>query len=362
MNNTELVIKECVKTHGNKYNYSLVNYDKWNVKIEILCPVHGIFKQLYHAHKKGQGCPKCFYDKEKINNDNFIKKLNDKRGNKYDYSLVNYKNSNEKIKIICSKHGVFEQLPYNHLNGNDCPMCKDRKFTTNEFIEKSKQIHGNKYDYSKVNYINSRTKIEIICSVHGIFKQMPNNHLSGRGCKKCDVDNRKIDIFDFIDKSNYVHDYKYSYECDPDIVSTKNINITCPFHGVFKQTPNNHVSQKQGCPICNQSKGERKICNYLNSNNIKFVQEYKFKDCKNKKQLPFDFYLPDYNVCIEYDGRQHFESIDYFGGIESFNKLKINDNIKDVYCYEKKIYLFRIKYDDNVEEKLNILLKLVTTK
>jgi len=281
-----------------------------------------------------------------------IKKCIKVHGDKYDYSLVNYINSSEKIKIICPIHGIFEQLPHNHLNGNECPVCKDRKFTTNEFVKKSEQIHGDKYNYSLVNYINSRIKVEILCPIHGVFEQIPNNHLRGSGCKQCDVDSRKINIFGFIKRARELHGDKYDYSLVNYINSSEKIKIICPIHGIFKQTPNNHTSQRQGCPICKESKGENLIRIYLNDNNIDFIREYKFKKCRNKRELLFDFYLPKHNTCIEYDGIQHYETNSFFGGDSEFKNIQIRDNIKNDFCIKENINLIRIKYNDNVKEKL----------
>ena len=123
----------------------------------------------------------------------FIKKVKVIHGNVYDYSLVEYKNAHTKVKIICPEHGIFEQKSYHHLRGQGCPECRYIKSgnklrsTTEQFIKKAKVVHGNKYDYSLVDYKNNKTKVKIICHEHGIFEQTPNHHLSGNGCSKCGV-------------------------------------------------------------------------------------------------------------------------------------------------------------------------------
>ena len=131
-------------------------------------------------------------------------------GHKYDYSEVEYKNGYTKIKIICKEHGIFEQLPTNHLQGQKCPICSNRfKFTNEIFIKKAQQIHGNKYDYSEINYINSHTEIKILCREHGYFNQMPLNHLKGNQCYKCSGIVKTND--DFIYKANKIHNNLYDY-------------------------------------------------------------------------------------------------------------------------------------------------------
>lgn len=121
----------------------------------------------------------------------FIKKAKSVHGNKYDYSKVCYVNSQTKVCIVCPEHGEFWQTPANHIRGNKCPICSNKgrgrikRSSTEEFIEKAKSVHGDKYDYSKVEYVNSNTNVEIICNTHGSFYQKPLNHLNGQGCPKC---------------------------------------------------------------------------------------------------------------------------------------------------------------------------------
>jgi very-short-patch-repair endonuclease len=273
---------------------------------------------------------------------------------KYDYSLVEYINNKTKIKIICPIHGVFEQTPNNHLNvGNGCPFCSNnKKMTTLDFIKKSKEIHGDKYDYSNTKYTNSLTKVEIICNIHGSFFMTPNNHISKKyNCPKCKK-NIQLTTEKFIEKSKKTHNNKYDYS----LVEYKNVKskvkIICPKHGMFEQKSYNHLNGV-GCPFCKTSKGEKKIEKYLNDKNIKYIRQYKFKKCINKRMLPFDFYLPEYNMCIEYNGRQHYETIEYFGGKSKLKYIKNNDKIKEVFCKENNIELLKIKFNEKIIEKLN---------
>ena len=344
-------IKKLQKKFGNKYDYSLVNYEKYKSKIKIICPIHGIFEQRADYLISNGGCKKC----KGMTTDKLVNKLKIKHNDKYDYSLVVYNNPQNKIKIICKKHGLFEQKPYNHLNGQNCPKCSNeyKILTDNNFIVKSKKIHGNKYDYSLVDYIGTHDKVKIICKKHGEFKQQPNQHLSGNGCIECF--HEKYILTNFIERSIKIHNDKYDYS----LVDYKNtrtkVKIICPIHGIFEQLPSNHLANK-GCKMCNESKGEKEIINYLVNNNISFEREKTFKDCKYKRSLSFDFYLPSLNVCVEYDGIQHFESIEYFGGITKLNYTKNNDNIKNNYCMNNNIGLIRIKYDQNVKEVLDFIL------
>jgi len=182
---TQQFIEDAYCKHGDKYNYKLVNYKGSNKKIKIICPVHGIFKQTSSNHLQGSGCPKCVIINNRKTIEQFIIDARKVHGDKYNYSLVQYKNSNTKVQIICPVHGMFEKTPNHHLKGQGCKKCNGKYKTTQQFIEKAQEVHGDRYDYSLVQYENLNINIKIICSKHGIFEQIPNNHLQGKGCLKC---------------------------------------------------------------------------------------------------------------------------------------------------------------------------------
>ena len=189
------IINRFKEVHGDKYDYRNVIYTKMINKVEIICHEHGSFYQTPHSHLKGQGCPECAKvsrAKKRTNTtDNFIKRAKEIHGEKYDYSKVEYLNNRTKVCIICPEHGEFWQRPNEHLNGRGCHECakeRNRKkmaMPKDVFIERCKEIYGDKYDYSKVEYVNNHTKVCIICPEHGEFWQRPNEHLNGRGCHEC---------------------------------------------------------------------------------------------------------------------------------------------------------------------------------
>jgi hypothetical protein len=271
--------------------------------------------------------------------EDFINKSKLTHGEKYDYSQSQYINAKTKIKIVCKKHGVFEQIPRNHIRGYDCPKCSGCFMDKDYFILKSKDIHNNKYDYQYINYTNNQVKVDIVCPIHNIFQQKPKDHLLGKGCPKCGGKN--INTNDFIINAKTIHDDKYDYSESHYINATTKLKIICKKHGLFEQTPNSHLNGK-GCPNCKTSKGEIEIKSLLNTKGITYIQQYKFPDCKNIKPLLFDFYLPNHNTCIEFQGEQHTKPIDYFGGEDGFKMVLIRDEIKNNYCIEKKINLIKI--------------------
>ena len=293
--------------------------------------------------------------RKKKTNDEFIKECNKIHGNLYDYSLVNYINANMKIKIICKIHGIFEQLAASHINGVKCNKCVRNILTQEQFILLAKEKHHYLYNYSLVNYINMREKICIVCKIHGIFNQAARHHLDGRGCPNCAIisigNNNKISQEAFIEKAIQIHGENYDYSLVKYKLYTIKVVITCKKHGQFLQSPANHI-KGHGCPICKKSKGETQILNFLINRDIEFTQEKIFKNCRDIRPLPFDFYLPKYNLCIEYDGEQHFKPVKHWLGDEGLKDRQRKDTIKNQYCLKNNIDIIRIKFNENIENKL----------
>tara|TARA_R110000868_G_scaffold75946_6_gene218856 strand:+ start:29682 stop:30599 length:918 start_codon:yes stop_codon:yes gene_type:complete len=210
---TKTFILKANIVHKNMYNYSLSNYTKSTEKIEIICNLHGSFNQISNDHLTGAGCPACS-GKKRITTKSFIKRANIVHNNLYNYSLVNFTKSQDKVKIICNTHGVFEQIAYNHLSGAICAKCSKntvmlkRRTPIDVFIKKANIIHNHKYDYSKVKYINNYTKILIICKNHGDFYQIPNSHLSKQGCAKCKNSNISKIEMQWLDYLNIPNEYR----------------------------------------------------------------------------------------------------------------------------------------------------------
>lgn len=355
----EEFIKSCIEKHGDKYVYTKINYIKGTEDVIVICKEHGEFNIKASNFKKGFGCRKCsiLRNKELQSSNNYIENFKKKHGNKYDYSLVEYINNKTKIKIICEEHGIFEQRPDMHLRGNGCPKCSIKyKLTTDEFIKHCKEKHGDKYDYSLVKYINNKTKIKIICNEHGIFKQTPKVHISSNGCPKCSV-NRRLTNKIFIKESKKFHRDKYDYSKVDIVNSHTKVTIICKKHGEFKQKPYKHM-QKRGCPICNNSKGVKKICNYLDDNDISYELEKSIDGCVSKKGnlLYFDIYIPEKDIYVEYDGKQHFRPVENWGGEKALSIIKDRDYRKDKFCLDNSMNLYRISYYEDIIYELEEIL------
>jgi len=295
-----------------------------------------------------------------LERDEFIKRANERHKNKYDYSKVVFNGMRDKREIICPIHGGFVQLLASHLNGSGCPKCAGSVKKTRDIFESdSRKIHGDKYDYSKFKYVNNKIKSLLICRECGNeFEIRPDAHLNGKGCSICGykkaAKSRSKSLESFIEHAQKIHGLKYDYSSSKYINSLTKLDILCRIHGYFSQTPGNHLSGA-GCPSCMNSSGEDSICKILNELNISFKREYSFDNCIHKSKMFFDFYLPDHNVCIEYDGEQHFIPIEFFGGEESLISTKERDILKMKYCKENNIFILRISYLD--KDRIYFILK-----
>jgi hypothetical protein len=372
---TEDFIKKAKELHIDKnYDYSKVVYIKANLKVEIICPIHGSFFQTPNSHnslKYPQNCPNCKKTK-KSNIDEFIEKAKKVHGDKYDYSFAEYINCHKPMKIFCKEHNVFfMQNSNNHLQGQNCPCGKierisksNTKYTQLDFIKLAQKKHGKIFDYSLVEFKDVKSVVKIICKKHNyVFNQVADNHLRSIHCcpeclkEKSKRTNKKTKE-EFIKEAVAIHGDLYNYDYVNYINGDTKVKIYCKQHkGFFEQIPRSHTHSKCGCYICNSSQGEVAVKTFLENNKIKFEQQKKFKDCKLKNHLPFDFYLKKYNAVIEYNGIQHYEFFKYFHKIEEeFNKRKERDKIKKEYCLKNNIKFIEIPYweKDNIK---SILIK-----
>lgn len=351
MNKNELFIKKAIDLHGNKYDYSKFEYRKSRLKSIIICKEHGEFEQSPSSHLRSYGCIKCSDNKcGRLDTEMFIKKATEIYGNKYNYSNVFYKNIDTKVEIICSKHGIFYQTPFCHFK-YECKKCGREKgankckSNTKEFIEKAIKLHGNKYDYNKVNYVSAIEKVTIICKEHGDFQQSPREHLSKKGCLLCGFsicsDIRRGDTKDFIEKSKLIHNEKYDY-CKVDYLNNHSpVAIICRTHGEFKQTPKKHI-KNSGCPLC-VNKTEGIFYNKLKQIYPSITTQFRKAWCKSKRYLPFDFCIPEHNIIIELDGGQHFKQVRNWPSPE---KQFETDKYKEKCANENQYSIIRILQED----------------
>ena len=352
----EEIILKFREIHGEKYEYPIVKYFGLKHKITIICPIHGSFKQAAGLHLQGCGCPKCAKNR-KLTQDEIILKFKEVHGEKYDYTNINYVNNKVKVPIICPGHGIFWQSPHQHIAGHGCPVCGIKKRTKNitfsreKFIQKAQVIHGDKYDYSEVIYSNNKTKIKIICPIHGVFWQLPYTHLQGGGCLKCA--NNILTLEEIILKFREIHGEKYEYPIVKYFGLKHKITIICPIHGSFKQAAGLHL-QGCGCPKCAKlkfrSKGEIEMCEYIKSIYPGKVSENSRKLLGNGMEL--DVYLPELKLALEYNG-------DYWHKIREKDQPGYHENKRKL-CNDKGIKLVEIWEKDWKKDNKNIKAKIAT--
>lgn len=359
---TKNFIERSIAVHGNRYNYDEAVYINSDTKVRISCEKHGVFEQIAYNHLSGKGCKECGKEvrSDKFKKD-FIINAIAVHGDKYCYDqtvCVSYK---EKVSIRCHIHGIFKQGAGEHLTGRGCMQCSVEAKTEKNFVEKAMEIHGDRYNYENTIYKNTRSKVKITCKKHGDFEQSPGDHLKGQGCKSCQHENQKSDTKSFIKRARLVHGNKYDYSKVVYQYAREKVTIICPKHGEFEQDPGNHINSRNGCPGCSSSKGEISVAKTLNDLGLVFKEQAKFKDCKGKKgaMLKFDFYVESFNLLIEFDGQQHFKQVKAFGGLDKFSKQKENDDIKNIFCECNGISLLRIKYNENVNEAIEKMIKQI---
>jgi len=309
---TQEFIKRAKKIHGNYYDYSRSNYINKRTKIQIVCKLHGEFIQYPEQHTKGHGCKICgikkSHEKTTYTNNQFIALAKKIHKDKFDYSKVKYISSHSKVIVICKKHGEFQIKPYSHLQGHGCAACSGlQKYDLNSFLKKANQVHSNKYDYSKVIVKNSKTKIKIKCNTHGYFYQQLSSHLKGHGCPKCQ----------YIELGN-----KTRKTLEDFLLLAKEVHEeTYDYSKVEYKGTNRKVKilcKKHG--IFEQTPKQHyrgNGCPKCFNKKEGRVAYYLFKKAITHREYKinnkrYDFYVPEYNLIIERDGEQHYRSSSNF--------------------------------------------------
>lgn len=377
---TEEFIKKARAVHGDKYDYSKVKYVNSTTRVCIICPEHGEFWQKPNIHLQKKGCLKCgrqrtaqFHSKSL---EQFLQEAKIVHGNKYDYSKVKYVNYQTRITIICPVHGEFYQSPTSHLQGNGCPKCgNDRtalRMTNEDFINKAKAVHGDRYDYSKVHYVYNKTEVCIICREHGEFWQKPKNHLSGYGCPICSG-RKKMRTSDFIKKARSVHGEKYNYSKAEYKGNTEKVCIICPEHGEFWQQASSHL-KGAGCPKCGFIIGSSKQRVWTRERCYELAMQYKdltsfAKECKvaygkacrnnwlqdytwlERMKIPFGYWTKE---LIMAEARKYSSSREFKKeNLKAYNAACNRKLLKECTWFEKPKNAKKWNYDSCFEEAQN---------
>lgn len=378
-------VKRSESIYGkNTFDYSRAEYKTSRQSVILKCNEHSCeFSIKVNIHlTRRSGCPKCGRNSrdEKLrdsfkkfkNFSEFKEEANKIHGGRYIYKPFVYKNGKQRFELKCPQHGWFNQRTSNHIEGRGCEKCatlvtsEKLRMSTQDFLEAAKQIHGNIYDYKRVKYESFHSKLTIICKVHGIFKQSAASHLSGNKCIKCGFAKVQAENTmsqkEYLRRARQIHGRKYDYSKLIYKNSQNSVRVICKKHGPFDQHAGAHL-KGSGCPGCQRSKGEDAIAIFLQKNKIKHIAQWRDHDCKDKRILIFDFYLPKHRAIIEFDGIQHFVPIS-FGGNQSeaqifsnFEQLRVRDLVKRNWAKKNQLSFFRIKYNEDLEEKL---LKIFT--
>lgn len=256
-NTLEKIVAKFKATHGDKYDYSKVDYQGVGKNVLIRCIKHNHeFNQTPDNHIAGKGCPLCAAEKRasgtKLDKQKFLDRCAVVHNNKYDYSKADYVKLGLPITIGCPTHGWFQQSAGGHLFGSGCPECGkysgNTTRTLDSFIKYANKLHKDAYDYSLVDFKNVKVPVKIICKEHGVFEQLPKIHLRGRGCPKCGVEKTRVSQENYIARAKAKHGDKYDYSKTIYRGNLHNVIITCPVHGEFEQQASGHL--QYGCVKC----------------------------------------------------------------------------------------------------------------
>lgn len=289
---------------------------------------------------------------KRLSHDEYVIRANEVHNNTYDYSKTQYLRMASKITITCKRHGDFEQVAQDHINGKQCRYCARNQPTESEFLEKFQEIHPT-LDFSKFKYTyqSNKSTFEVKCTVCNIvfFPCISNLVNQKSGCPKCN-NNLQKDTKTFISEAIEIHGNNFNYDNVEYTNAHGIIDIHCKKHDVIFSIPAFHHLKGRGCDKCssesNSSHAVRLIERILTEMNISYSREVRFDSCRNVLPLPFDFYIESLNLCIEYDGVQHFKPLKHWGGEKSFHNRNENDGIKTKYCQDNNINLLRLKYDE----------------
>lgn len=336
---------------NNKFDVSKIKWRSSKEHVILICDEHGEFTISPNRIKESlYGCPKCARieasKKTTKGNERFKVEAKIIHGDRYIYDLVDYKHSEIPVDIICRIHGIFKQTPHAHLKGQNCFKCsrvvaiEKTKLTPETYFERANLKHNYKFDYTNSKYLGTAYPITYICPEHGEVTQNAGGHLD-YGCERCGHDTKVVPFEEFVERAMVIHKGLYTYLKEGYTNISSKIKCICNKHGIFEQVGDDHL-KGSGCPMCKQTTGEKEIAYFLNKFGLDFIIEYKIKDSNYR----FDFYIPILNVLIEYDGIQHFIPIKFFGGIKNYEYVKRSDKEKNLLAKINGYNLIRVPYTE----------------
>ena len=345
-------------------DFEVIEFNGMSSYLKLKCKICSKEFDYLNANNFKGKCPCC--NGFKKDQEEYIKKAKSIHGERYDYSLVNYVNNKTKIKIFCKRcNEWFEQRADVHLKscGHKCYkkeiLSKEQTLTTEEFIKKVEEKFPNKFGFDKTNYINTKTKTLFFCkNCKEYFEQKPAKILLGYGCNKCSlqrsIQNRKLSKEEFLKRCSNIHSNEYNYDLVNFNKTSDKINIKCnKCENYFFQSVASHLSGS-GCPYCAKSKGEKELKKFLEEKGIAFIQNKTFDDLKDDRLLSYDFYIEEKNLLIEYNGIQHYSYNNYFyKNLHDWHRQLHHDWLKRKYATKNNINLLIIPYWKNIRQQLN---------
>jgi hypothetical protein len=349
----EQYIDRVKSVHGAKYSYENTQYTSVSKKIRVTCPLHGVFQIAASGHIQGRGCKACGSIKRAISHrltqEEFLARVKDVHGDKYGLEEAVYSGSSQRVAIVCPKHGKFYALASNFMRGSTCTKCGKeasgftQRLNTKSFIALAKSRHGDIYDYSKTVYKTAQIKVEVGCTIHGSFWLLPYCHTMAsvsQGCRHCSWDKlaseRVLSLQEFLDRANIVHgEGTYGYSQVNYVSSGTHVNIECPDHGLFSQTPENHIYVGSGCPRCQHrhSSPQQEIEAFLKSVGADYMSNT--RAIISPKEI--DSYIPSHKLALEFNG-MYWHSLNGTEPPHFKDKHKTKFNI----CQSKGIQLLQI--------------------
>jgi hypothetical protein len=373
---TEQFIQEAQQIHQDKYRYSQSIYKNANNKVAITCLVHGEFEQIPADHLRGMGCRKCGAElrgnKRRTGQGEFIDRATKVHKGFYQYEYIDYKGTDSKVRITCPKHGDFLQSPHSHLKGSGCKECRKELISkimtipVEDFLDRAKETHGDRYEYTVSQYKNLESRIKINCREHGDFYQTARMHVKGQGCPRCGVESGgriiRSNTEEFIYQANILHEGKYDYSLTKYSLSSEKLTVICSRHGAFKQKPNDHLDG-HGCPSCGVtiSTTETKLFDAVREIHPDALNNDRSGVAGIGVKLPLelDIYIPSASLAIEVNGLRWHSSMqqDRQGRdwVINHQKKKLEA------CKANGVQLLNF-YEDEINNQFDIVLNMVKSK
>ena len=359
-------IRDAELTHGDAYDYVESKFLGIHQPVKIICRAcRAAFYQApaNHIHNSC-GCPNCGWrrsaEARTLPVPDFLKRARAIHGNRYHYDLNTYVNVRTRMTIICPQHGPFEQIPFSHLKGHRCNKCGSEIAGAKQFLSATQvksrlaSVHGDRLHIDG-EYKGLNSPIRILCTVCGLHRSARLADLingDGIACKCSKTYRRNTELF--IAEAIETHGaQRYDYSSARFMTVKTPLTIRCKACNTdFLQTPEIHL-QGCGCPHCAQPKGERDIAQWLDDNGFEYEIQHTFATCKHYRVLPFDFYVASHKTLVEYDGAQHYRSVEWFGGEKAFKRTQARDGIKNMWAANNGYTLVRIRYDENINAILS---------